>query len=112
MIPSRAFALSITLDIAEAKQGGFAFLNEANTQRVERQKRTPITIIGNPPYNMGIYHIENKWNRIIFAFCSLFVRMPREAHYFRPRTKVKLNDSEEELLACLSRGHSGKKKKE
>jgi predicted helicase len=43
-----------TLDIAEAKQTGLAFLNEANTQRVQRQKRTPITvIIGNPPYNMG-----------------------------------------------------------
>jgi predicted helicase len=54
-----------TLDIAEAKQGGFAFLNEANTQRVERQKRTPITvIIGNPPYNMGQKsETENNKNR-------------------------------------------------
>ena len=43
-----------TLDMAEAKEAGFAFLTEENTQRVERQKRTPITvIIGNPPYNMG-----------------------------------------------------------
>jgi predicted helicase len=31
-----------TLDIAEAKQVGFSFMNEANTLRVERQKRTPI----------------------------------------------------------------------
>ncbi|HLH36410.1 MAG TPA: type ISP restriction/modification enzyme [Alloacidobacterium sp.] len=54
-----------TLDIAEAKQAGFAFLNEANTQRVERQKRTPITvIIGNPPYNMGQKsETENNKNR-------------------------------------------------
>ena len=54
-----------TLDIAEAKQTGFAFLNEANTQRVERQKRTPITvIIGNPPYNMGQKsETENNKNR-------------------------------------------------
>ena len=54
-----------TLDIAEAKQAGFAFLNEANTQRVERQKRAPITIIiGNPPYNMGQKsETENNKNR-------------------------------------------------
>jgi predicted helicase len=54
-----------TLDIAEAKQAGFAFLNEANTLRVERQKRTPITvIIGNPPYNMGQKsETENNKNR-------------------------------------------------
>jgi predicted helicase len=54
-----------TLDIAEAKQAGFAFLNEANTQRVERQKRTPITvIIANPPYNMGQKsETENNKNR-------------------------------------------------
>jgi predicted helicase len=52
-----------TLDIAEAKQAGFSFLNEANTQRVERQKRTPITvIIGNPPYNMG-QKSENENNK-------------------------------------------------
>jgi predicted helicase len=52
-----------TLDIAESKQAGFAFLNEANTQRVERQKKTPITvIIGNPPYNMG-QKSENENNK-------------------------------------------------
>ena len=29
-------------------------MTEKNTERVERQKRTPITvIIGNPPYNVG-----------------------------------------------------------
>ncbi len=52
-----------TLDIAETKQKGFAFINEENTQRVERQKRTPITvIIGNPPYNMG-QKSENENNK-------------------------------------------------
>lgn len=52
-----------TLDIAEKKQKGFAFINEENTQRVERQKRTPITvIIGNPPYNMG-QKSENENNK-------------------------------------------------
>ena len=41
-----------TLEMAEHAHGQFAFMTEANTQRVERQKKTPITvIIGNPPYN-------------------------------------------------------------
>jgi len=41
-----------TLDIAEHKQRGFDFFTQKNTERVERQKKTPITIvIGNPPYN-------------------------------------------------------------
>ncbi len=42
-----------TLDLAESRQAGFSFMTQANTQRVERQKKTPITvIIGNPPYSM------------------------------------------------------------
>jgi predicted helicase len=42
-----------TLDLAEEK-GTFSFMTEKNTERVERQKKTPITvIIGNPPYNMS-----------------------------------------------------------
>ena len=41
-----------TLDLAQPRQNGFSFMTEKNTERVERQKRTPITIIiGNPPYN-------------------------------------------------------------
>ncbi len=54
-----------TLDLAEKKQKGFSFLTEENTQRVERQKSTPITvIIGNPPYNMGQKNEnENNQNR-------------------------------------------------
>jgi predicted helicase len=52
-----------TLELVEAKQKGLSFLTEANTQRVERQKRTPITvIIGNPPYNMG-QKSENENNK-------------------------------------------------
>ena len=43
-----------TLDLAEARQAALSFMTEKNTERVERQKRTPITvIIGNPPYNVG-----------------------------------------------------------
>ncbi len=41
-----------TLDLAEKRQYEFGFMTERNTERVERQKATPITvIIGNPPYN-------------------------------------------------------------
>ena len=43
-----------TLDLAEPRQNGFSFMTEKNTERVERQKRAPITVIvGNPPYNTG-----------------------------------------------------------
>jgi predicted helicase len=43
-----------TLDMAEGQQQTLAFMTEANTARVERQKRTPVTvIIGNPPYNQS-----------------------------------------------------------
>jgi predicted helicase len=52
-----------TLDIAERQQGGLAFVNEKNTERVERQKRAEITVIvGNPPYNMG-QKSENENNK-------------------------------------------------
>ncbi|MGD0089746.1 MAG: type ISP restriction/modification enzyme, partial [Planctomycetota bacterium] len=41
-----------TLEMAEHPQGQFAFMTEANTRRVERQKEAKITVvIGNPPYN-------------------------------------------------------------
>ena len=54
-----------TLDMAEAQQGQFGFMTEANTERVERQKKAPITvIIGNPPYNVGqINENDNNKNR-------------------------------------------------
>jgi len=43
-----------TLELAEGAQGRFSFMTEKNSERVERQKKAPITvIIGNPPYNVG-----------------------------------------------------------
>ncbi len=43
-----------TLDLAEGSQHQLGFVTEKNAERVERQKRTPITVvIGNPPYNMN-----------------------------------------------------------
>jgi predicted helicase len=52
-----------TLDLAREK-GTFDF-TEKNSERVERQKRTPITvIIGNPPYNVGqLNENDNNKNR-------------------------------------------------
>ena len=40
-------------------------MTEANTQRVERQKQAPITVvIGNPPYNVGqLNENDNNKNR-------------------------------------------------
>ncbi len=54
-----------TLDLAEARQTQLGFMTEKNTERVERQKRAPITvIIGNPPYNVGqTTHNEQNQNR-------------------------------------------------
>lgn len=54
-----------TLDLAKPRQNGFAFMTEKNTERAERQKKAPITvIIGNPPYNVGqATHNEQNRNR-------------------------------------------------
>ena len=54
-----------TLDIAEHHQNGFDFFTQKNTERVERQKKTPITVvIGNPPYNVGqVDENDNNKNR-------------------------------------------------
>jgi predicted helicase len=55
-----------TLDLAEHAQGQLGFMTAANTQRVERQRRSPITVvIGNPPYNVGqTIHNEQNANRL------------------------------------------------
>jgi predicted helicase len=43
-----------TLDLAEGSQHSLGFMTQKNAARVERQRRTPITvIIGNPPYTMN-----------------------------------------------------------
>lgn len=54
-----------TLDLAEGEQKKMAFVTEANTARVQRQKDAPITvIIGNPPYNVGqVNENDNNKNR-------------------------------------------------
>jgi len=54
-----------TLDLAEGSQHSLGFMTQKNAERVERQRRTPITVvIGNPPYNMGqINENDNNKNR-------------------------------------------------
>ena len=52
-----------TLDLAESHQAEMSFMTAKNSERVERQKRTPITlIVGNPPYNAD-QESENDNNR-------------------------------------------------
>jgi predicted helicase len=52
-----------TLDLADHPQAELGFMTEANTARVQRQKRAPITVvIGNPPYNANQVN-ENDNNR-------------------------------------------------
>ena len=52
-----------TLDIAESKQAGFSFFTQRNNERVDRQRKAPITVvIGNPPYNAH-QESENDNNR-------------------------------------------------
>lgn len=58
-----------TLDMMDKEQGEFSFMTQVNTERVERQKETPITvIIGNPPYNVGqLDENDNNKNRVYKA---------------------------------------------
>lgn len=50
--PFEGICLVDTFQTAEKEQTELSFFNEKNSQRVERQKKSPIrVIIGNPPYN-------------------------------------------------------------
>jgi predicted helicase len=50
--PFEGLCLVDTFELAESRQHQLAFMSPANSQRVERQKRSPIFVImGNPPYN-------------------------------------------------------------
>jgi predicted helicase len=52
-----------TLDLSQHSQGELSFMTAANSARVERQKRAPITVVtGNPPYNVG-QEDENENNK-------------------------------------------------
>ncbi|MDD5087449.1 MAG: N-6 DNA methylase [bacterium] len=54
-----------TLDLAEARQSTLGFMSEKNLERVERQRKAPITVvIGNPPYNTNqVNENDNNKNR-------------------------------------------------
>jgi predicted helicase len=50
--PFAGICLVDTFELMEGAQSALSFMTPENTQRVERQKRSPITVvIGNPPYN-------------------------------------------------------------
>src|SRR5207244_1969346 len=62
-LPFEGICLVDTFELAETKQQ--AMFSTENTERVERQKRTPIFVfIGNPPYNVGqVNENDNNKNR-------------------------------------------------
>jgi predicted helicase len=52
--PFEGICLVDTFELAEPIQRELAFMSEANSQRVQKQKRSPIfVVLGNPPYNAG-----------------------------------------------------------
>lgn len=61
--PFEGICLVDTFELAEGRQGGL--FTEANTERIERQKRQRLfVIIGNPPYNAGqVNENDNNKNR-------------------------------------------------
>lgn len=61
--PFEGICLVDTFELAEGRQR--ALFTEANTERVERQRRAPIrVVIGNPPYNVGqVNENDNNKNR-------------------------------------------------
>ena len=63
--PFEGICLVDTFDMAEQNQTSLSFMTEENTSRIERQKRSPITVvIGNPPYNVGqLNENDNNKNR-------------------------------------------------
>lgn len=64
-VPFEGLCFVDTLELAEGHQAKFDFMTEKNTERVERQCKSPITVvIGNPPYNMGqLNQNDNNKNR-------------------------------------------------
>jgi predicted helicase len=63
--PFEGICLVDTFDMTERAQSAFSFMTEENSARIERQKKSPITvIIGNPPYNVGqLNENDNNKNR-------------------------------------------------
>ncbi|MFZ0706615.1 MAG: type ISP restriction/modification enzyme, partial [Candidatus Korobacteraceae bacterium] len=61
-----------TFELAEPEQRGLSFMSEENTERVTRQKNSPIfVIIANPPYNVGqMYDNDFNANRTYKAMSS------------------------------------------
>jgi predicted helicase len=63
--PFEGICLVDTFGLAESEQQTLSFMTEENTERIRKQKESPITvIIGNPPYNVGqLNENDNNKNR-------------------------------------------------
>lgn len=63
--PFPGICLVDTFELAEARQASLGFMTEENSQRVQRQKESPIfVVIGNPPYNTAqLNENDNNKNR-------------------------------------------------
>jgi len=64
-VPFEGLCFVDTLELTEADDGTLDFMTAANTSRVNRQRKAPITIVvGNPPYNVGqVNENDNNKNR-------------------------------------------------
>lgn len=82
-----------TLDLAEEDQMHFEFMTQKNTERVERQKKMPITVvIGNPPYNVGqLNENDNNKNRKYKVVDSRIAQTYGKDS--KASSKTKLNDA-------------------
>ena len=63
--PFKGICLVDTFEIAEDDQHKCDFMNKENTERIDKQKKSPITVIvGNPPYNASqVNENDNNKNR-------------------------------------------------
>ncbi len=64
-VPFEGLCFVDTLELAESGGGTLDFMTAANTTRVRRQRKSPVTIVvGNPPYNVGqVNENDNNKNR-------------------------------------------------
>lgn len=90
--PFEGICLVDTFGLAEAEQQTLSFMSEENTERIRKQKASPITvIIGNPPYNVGqLNENDNNKNRKYPEIDSRVVET--YAKDSKARLRISLND--------------------
>lgn len=81
-----------TFELAEGKQRSLAFMSEANSERVARQKRAPIfVVLGNPPYNANQVDENDRNKNRKYPLIDSRVR-ETYGHNSRAKLLNKLND--------------------